>query len=277
MNKNTFRTVKLEKGEMHIYDGGAVRLHAYKTNDPIDNEVFIVEKDGRAVLLESPCFYDNIRELTAYLKDMRVEGMLVAYHAAGGSFLPTCPKYATQSAKDYAEAGGGKALIDGFSAAFGAAFDASVHTVTNLVGAGRVCIRGIDFLLRPTADAFDVEIPEINAVYTHYARTRLPLHRGGAGPRRQHHRGAAGGHRPGVRPDSDLPLHAGGPQGRADENRLPRIAQAARRRLHGRRGLQGRDAEAVSVVQRAELFGYDGGLFLRLRRRLSGRKGGIRA
>ena len=120
MNKNTFRTVKLEKGEMHIYDGGAVRLHAYKTNDPIDNEVFIVEKDGRAVLLESPCFYDNIRELTAYLKDMRVEGMLVAYHAAGGSFLPDVPKYATQSAKDYAEAGGGKALIDGFSAAFGA-------------------------------------------------------------------------------------------------------------------------------------------------------------
>ena len=167
MNKNTFRTVKLEKGEMHIYDGGAVRLHAYKTNDPIDNEVFIVEKDGRAVLLESPCFYDNIRELTAYLKDMRVEGMLVAYHAAGGSFLPDVPKYATQSAKDYAEAGGGKALIDGFSAAFGVAFDASVHTVTNLVGAGRVCIGGIDFLLRPTADAFDVEIPEINAVYTH--------------------------------------------------------------------------------------------------------------
>ena len=54
MNKNTFRTVKLEKGEMHIYDGGAVRLHAYKTNDPIDNEVFIGEKDGRAVLLVSP-------------------------------------------------------------------------------------------------------------------------------------------------------------------------------------------------------------------------------
>ncbi len=91
----------------------------------------------------------------------------MAYHAAGGSFLPDVPKYATQSAKDYAEAGGGKALIDGFSAAFGVAFDASVHTVTNLVGAGRVCIGGIDFLLRPTADAFDVEIPEINAVYTH--------------------------------------------------------------------------------------------------------------
>ncbi|MFR5865185.1 MAG: hypothetical protein ACLUFV_08505 [Acutalibacteraceae bacterium] len=56
MNKNTFRTVKLEKGEMHIYDGGAVRLHAYKTNDPIDNEVFIVEKDGRASCWNRPAF-----------------------------------------------------------------------------------------------------------------------------------------------------------------------------------------------------------------------------
>ena len=29
MNKNTYETVKLTKGEMHVYDFGAVRLHAY--------------------------------------------------------------------------------------------------------------------------------------------------------------------------------------------------------------------------------------------------------
>ena len=98
MNKNTFRTVKLEKGEMHIYDGGAVRLHAYKTNDPIDNEVFIVEKDGRAVLLESPCFYDNIRELTAYLKDMRVEGMPVSYTHLGPRAYSSMPMVLSASA-----------------------------------------------------------------------------------------------------------------------------------------------------------------------------------
>ena len=33
MNKNTFTTVKLSKGEMHVYDFGTVKLHAYKTND----------------------------------------------------------------------------------------------------------------------------------------------------------------------------------------------------------------------------------------------------
>ena len=59
MNKNTFKTVTLNKGELNIYDFGTIKLHAYKTNDFIDDEVFIVEKDGRAVIIESPCFFDN--------------------------------------------------------------------------------------------------------------------------------------------------------------------------------------------------------------------------
>ena len=67
MNKNTFTTVKLAKGEMNIYDFGGIKLHAYKTNDFIDDEVFVVEKNGKAVIIESPCFFDNIRELTLSL------------------------------------------------------------------------------------------------------------------------------------------------------------------------------------------------------------------
>lgn len=70
MNKNTFTSVKLAKGEMNIYDFGGIKLHAYKTNDFIDDEVFVVEKNGKAVIIESPCFFDNIRELTEYLKDI---------------------------------------------------------------------------------------------------------------------------------------------------------------------------------------------------------------
>ena len=120
MNKNTYETVKLPKGEMHVYNFGAARLHAYQTKDPIDNEVFLVEKGGKAVILESPCFFDNIRELTDYLTARKLEpaGMLVAYHGAGASFLPGVPKYATRNAVDYSAQGGGKALIDGFAAAF---------------------------------------------------------------------------------------------------------------------------------------------------------------
>ena len=167
MNKNTYQTVKLDKGEMNVYDFGSVKLHAYKTNDYIDDEVFVLEKNGKAVIIESPCFFDNNRELAEYLKDKTVEGMLIAYHGAGGSFLPEVPKYATQNAVDYSENGGGKALIENFARTFGEVFDSSLHKITDTIDEGKVTIGGMDFLISRTAEAFDVEIPEINAVYTH--------------------------------------------------------------------------------------------------------------
>ena len=167
MNKNTFTTVKLAKGEINIYDFGTVKLHAYKTNDFIDDEVFIVEKNGKAVVIESPCFFDNNEELYEYLNDIEVTGMLIAYHGAGATFLPDVPKYATQNAKEYSENGGGKALINNFTGAFGEIFDNSVHNITNVIEAGKITIGGIDFVIKQTNEAFDVEIPEINAVYTH--------------------------------------------------------------------------------------------------------------
>lgn len=91
MNKNTFTTVALEQGEMHIYDFGHLKLHAYQTCDPLSDETFLVEKDGNIVILEPPCFFGNIAALTKYLENKHVVGMLVAYHGrrrhipAGGS------------------------------------------------------------------------------------------------------------------------------------------------------------------------------------------------
>lgn len=167
MNKNVFNTEKLAKGEMNVYDFGAIKLHAYKTGDFIDDEVFIIEKNGKAVIIESPCFFDNNKELEEYLKDVEVEGILIAYHGAGGTFLPDTPKYATQNAKEYSENGGGKALIDNFTAAFGDAFDSSIHKITNIVEEGKTTIGDVEFMIKRTAEAFDVEIPEINVVYTH--------------------------------------------------------------------------------------------------------------
>lgn len=167
MNKNAFETTKLAKGEMNVYDFGNVKLHAYKTNDFIDDEVFIVEKNGKAVIIESPCFFDNNQELAKYLEAIKVEGILVAYHGAGATFLPDVPKYATQNAVDYSKTGGGKALIDKFTGAFGEIFDPSVHEITNVIQAGKITIGGIDFVIKQTDEAFDIEIPEINAVYTH--------------------------------------------------------------------------------------------------------------
>lgn len=167
MNKNTFKTVNLDKGIMNIYDFGSIKLHAYKTNDFIDDEVFILEKKGKGVIIESPCFFDNIKELTEYLKDIQIAGMLVAYHGAGASFLPDVPKYATRNAIEYSEKGGGKALVENFAGAFGEIFDASIHNITNVVPEGEITVGGIEFEIKQTAEAFDIVIPEINAVYTH--------------------------------------------------------------------------------------------------------------
>ena len=62
--------------------------------------------------------------------------MLIAYHGAGASFLPGVPRYATKNAVEYSENGGGKAHINNFTAAFGQAFDNSVHQITDIIEVG---------------------------------------------------------------------------------------------------------------------------------------------
>lgn len=169
MDKNRFQKIPLSKGEMNVYDFGGIKLHAYKTNDYIDDEVFIVEKDGQAVVLEAPCFFDNESELEEYLQDngLTVSGLLLAYHMAGGSLLPGVRVYATRNADEYGHSGGGRKLIDQFTHAFGAAFDSTIFAVTDYIEEGKATIGGIDFQITVTDEAYDIEIPEINAVYTH--------------------------------------------------------------------------------------------------------------
>lgn len=169
VEKNNCAIVKLGKGEVAIYNFGSIKLHAYKTNDPIDDEVFVVEKNGCGFVIEYPCFFDNIRELEGYIaeKGLRVEGILAAYHMAGATFLAGTSIYATASADAYGHEGGGRALIDNFASAFGDAFDSSIPTVTNVVEGGPLILAGIEVSIVPNDEAFDVAIPEINCVYTH--------------------------------------------------------------------------------------------------------------
>ena len=167
MNKHTYTTVTLSQGEVHIYASGPVTLHAYQTGDPLSDEVFVLEKAGQCVVLEPPCFTESIAALTGYLEGKSVVGVLTAYHGAGSSFLPEVPRYATANAEAYSQTGGGRALIDQFTSAFGSAFDGGVHPVDHIIGEGPLTLAGIPFVIRQTPDAFDVEIPALNAVYTH--------------------------------------------------------------------------------------------------------------
>ena len=169
MKKNNCSTIKLTKGEVNVYDFDGIRLHAYKTNDAIDDETFILEKGGKGVIIELPCFFDNIAELTAYLKENNIElvAKLVAYHAAGATFMPDVPAYSTKSANDYNTMGGGAHLVSNFANVFGASFDSGIVKATNILDDGEIELAGITFIITSNPEAFDIEIPEINSVYTH--------------------------------------------------------------------------------------------------------------
>ena len=169
MNKTAERPVELDKGHVDVYTENGVTLYAYQTRDLIDDEVFVLAKNGRGVVIELPCFHDNIRELTAFLRreGITVEGKLVAYHAAGASFLPEVPAYGTASSVAYNTTGGGAALVANFHKAFGASFDESLCAVDHVLEEGETEIAGIRFLVKPNAEAYDLEIPEIRCVYTH--------------------------------------------------------------------------------------------------------------
>lgn len=169
MNKTADRTVALDKGRVDVYTKNGVTLYAYQTRDLIDNEVFVLAKKGRGVVIELPCFFDNIRELTDFLKSkgVTVEAKFVAYHAAGASFLPEVPAYGTESSVAYNTTGGGAGLVANFKNAFGDSFDPAICEVDHVLEEGEIELAGIRFVVKPNAEAFDLEILEINCVYTH--------------------------------------------------------------------------------------------------------------
>ena len=112
--------------------------------------------------------FEIIRNSICYPKlNVKVEGVLISYHASGAEFLKNAKKYATKHADAYGHSGGGKALIDNFTQTFGAIFDNSIHTTTDFLSNGKVNIGGIDFEIIDNDEGYDIIIPEINAIYTH--------------------------------------------------------------------------------------------------------------
>ena len=77
------------------------------------------------------------------------------------------PVYSTRHADDYNHNGGGAALVKNFTAAFGDAFDSSIYATTDFIEGETLNLAGIDMRIVATQEAFDIEFPEINVVYTH--------------------------------------------------------------------------------------------------------------
>lgn len=164
-----YKKIDLEKGKVLVYDFGKIKVHNYNTEDAIADQVILLEKNKKLVVIESPTFYDNNRELEEYINRLNVEldGVLLAYHMGEGTFLKDAKKFATHHADEYGHHGGGKNLIDGFTKVFGEPFDSKIHDVTNYIEQGELILADIKMNIIPTIEAYDIEIPEINSIYTH--------------------------------------------------------------------------------------------------------------
>lgn len=163
-------TVKqLSKGVVKIFDFGELKLHAYATKDPLADECFVVEKNASCFLIEGVLFRDNIEELTSYIKSLKakIEGLVIAYHGGGASFMKGYPVYQTKRADTYNHEGGGAGLVKKFMTAFGESIDTSLYKTTNFIEGNTLTLAGVKMNITETQEAFDIEIPEINAVYTH--------------------------------------------------------------------------------------------------------------
>lgn len=207
-------------------------------------------------------FFDNNRELEAYLaqQGLNVSGVLLAYHMAGASFLPDVRKYATKNADEYGHTGGGKALIESFTETFGEAFDGTVHTVTDYLAEGPATIGGIELIITVTPDAFDLEIPEINTVYTHMLGHDCHSIIAGA----QHAEAMENSSRviwKRLYAGFDLPLYAGGFKGCRNKACVSQKAGGNSRGLRQRRGIQNGRDEGIPQLRRGKLPRYDGRLF----------------
>jgi hypothetical protein len=163
-------SVRLSKGTVKVYKFGDIVLHAYKTGDALSDESFILETGKNLVAIESPVFHSNLKELAEYAKGLKkpLTDILLANHPNGVDYYDGVDLHLTGSVVSALAPGGAtKGLIDNFTVAFGADFDASIPAVKANIKPGKVTIGGIDFVITETATAYDIEIPAINCVYTH--------------------------------------------------------------------------------------------------------------
>lgn len=163
-----------KKGSFSVMNFGEINLHVYYTNDMMNDYVLLLEKEGKAIMIESPAFWDNFDELRTYLSDnnLKVDAILPSYHPLGASFIQTndladMDVYFTQHVLDYWEKGFGALMKAGIPQAFGDKIDASFYKPTVMLKEGKTEVAGIKMILTKTYDGFDIEIPEMNAVYVH--------------------------------------------------------------------------------------------------------------
>lgn len=167
MNKEK---IDLSKGFIEIYDLGGIKLHAYQTNDLMNDVCFILENAENVLIIELPPFHSNAEEFEKYVKELNknIVGKVFSDHPNGGvSLFNDVKNYASQGTINSMTSGTIRHLNDGFIPSFGADFDEKLPTITEILTEKSYNIGGFELNIIYHDENIEIELPQINSVYTH--------------------------------------------------------------------------------------------------------------
>ncbi len=160
----------LESGSVTVYDFGDSKLHVYASGDALGDVAYIVEGQDALVGIELPSFTDGLNAWQDYVSSLNkpMDDIFLCDHVTGGSYVTNMNVMGTQGAKDSIAAGSTYATTEGLYETFGDDFHGGPDMAyINKVVSGTVTVAGIDFNLIDHGETYDLEIPSMNAVYTH--------------------------------------------------------------------------------------------------------------
>ena len=166
----TIHDAAVESGSVTVYDFGASKLHVYNTGDALGDVAYIVEGKDVLIGIELPSFTANLDAWQNYIAglDKPMNDLFLCDHATGASYVEGMNVYGTQGAQDSIASGSTYATTQGLYETFGDDFHGGADLANiNKVVSGTVTVAGIDFNLIDCGETYDLEIPSMNAVYTH--------------------------------------------------------------------------------------------------------------
>ena len=161
--------IDLKKGFVEIYNFGDIKLHAYQTNDLMNDESYILENNQNVLLIEFPAFYDNLEEFEKYVKSLgkNIIGKVFSDHPNGGTILKDVKGYASKGTIKSMKDGTIHNLVTGFESSFGGAFAKEEHEITDILEDNNVNIGGFELNIVYHEENIEIEFPQINCIYTH--------------------------------------------------------------------------------------------------------------
>ncbi|MBQ3646216.1 MAG: MBL fold metallo-hydrolase [Synergistaceae bacterium] len=161
-------------GDVNVYNfDGGLKLHAYSTNDNMNDHCYVVETPEGLVLIESTAYKENVNALNDYIKSLGkpLTAALLSYHPNGYKTYGEVKIYATENAlKSWGEGGSVNNLTKSFIQALGDKVADDLPEKAEIVEEGQTLnLAGIDFKILHSSDGedYDIEIPAINTIYRH--------------------------------------------------------------------------------------------------------------